>query len=79
LQVPHSFQDFLSSIIAKPSHIAEILSHSRRELVHQVWRLLLDDEFIEAYRHGIVLKCSDGIIRRIYPRIFTYSADYPEK
>jgi hypothetical protein len=40
---------------------------------------MLDEDFISAYRHGIVLKCADGIARRIFPRIFTYSADYPEK
>jgi hypothetical protein len=27
----------------------------------------------------MVIQCADGIERRIYPRIFTYSADYPEK
>jgi len=47
--------------------------------MHQVWRLLLDEEFVSAYHHGIVLKCVDGVFRRIYPRIFTYSADYKEK
>ncbi|KAF8145658.1 hypothetical protein K438DRAFT_2097389 [Mycena galopus ATCC 62051] len=47
--------------------------------MHQVWKLMLDDEFIEAYEHGIVVHCIDGIWRRVYPRIFTYSADYPEK
>jgi Plavaka transposase len=47
--------------------------------MHQVCRLLLDEEFMEAYRHGIVLRCADGILRRVFPRIFTYSADYPEK
>ena len=42
--------------------------------------ILLDDaEFIEIYKHGIVLECTDGIWRRFYPHIFTYSADYPEK
>jgi hypothetical protein len=30
-------------------------------------------------QHGIVIMCHDGIERRFYPRIFTYSADYPEK
>ncbi|RDB22554.1 hypothetical protein Hypma_009968 [Hypsizygus marmoreus] len=33
----------------------------------------------EAYHHGLVVTCLDGITRRFYPRIFTYSADYPEK
>ncbi|KAF8815986.1 hypothetical protein BYT27DRAFT_7185715 [Phlegmacium glaucopus] len=35
--------------------------------------------FIDAYEHGIVFKCADGVIRRIYPCFFTYAADYPEK
>lgn len=56
-----------------------LLTHCRRELMHQVWCLMLDKEFVEAYKHGIVLLCADGIYRRVYPRIFTYSADYPEK
>jgi hypothetical protein len=47
--------------------------------MHAVWRLLLDDDFVEAYQHGIALRCADGVIRRVYPRIFTYAADYPEK
>jgi hypothetical protein len=41
--------------------------------------VLLDDEFLEAWKHGIVITCCDGVKRRFYPRIFTYSADYPEK
>lgn len=47
--------------------------------MHAQWRILLDDEFVEAYEHGIVILCCDGILRRFYPRILTYSADYPEK
>lgn len=58
---------------------APTITHLKRELMHAVWELLLDNEFTQAYEHGIVLKCADGVIRRIYPRIFTYSADYPEK
>ncbi|KAJ3985139.1 hypothetical protein F5890DRAFT_1573070 [Lentinula detonsa] len=57
----------------------EIITHCNRELMHAVWRFLLDDEFVHAYRCGIVIKCFDGIERRVYPRFFTYSADYPEK
>jgi len=44
-----------------------------------IWKLLLDEDFIEAYKNGIVVNCFNRINRRIYPRIFTYSADYPEK
>lgn len=47
--------------------------------MHAVWALLLDEEFMHAYEHGIIIECPDGISRRFYPRIFTYSADYPEK
>jgi hypothetical protein len=47
--------------------------------MQKVWDLLLDEEFISAYRHGFIFTCLDGITRRFYPRILTYSADYPEK
>lgn len=55
------------------------ITHLKRELMHAIWLILLDDEFMEAYEHGIIVKCADGIIRRVFPRFFTYSADYPEK
>lgn len=53
--------------------------HCQRELVHAQWKCILDDEFMDVYTHGIVLLCPDGKTRRFYLRIFTYSADYPEK
>lgn len=55
------------------------MTHCHRELMHEQWRILLDDEFLDAWQHGIVMMCFDGILRRFYPRIFTYAADYPEK
>jgi hypothetical protein len=51
----------------------------KHELVHAIWSLLLTDDFINAYIFGIVVLCADGISRRLFPRFFTYSADYPEK
>jgi hypothetical protein len=57
----------------------ETLKHLKRELMHAIWELLLDPEFMHAYEHGIVIECADGILRRLFPRFFTYSADYPEK
>jgi hypothetical protein len=59
--------------------MAALHTHCRRDLFHTCWKHLLDTDFLEAYRHGIVLQCPDGILRRVFPRIFTYSADYPEK
>lgn len=47
--------------------------------MHAVWSFLLDDDFVHAYIHGMVIMCVDGIERRVFPRLFTYSADYPEK
>lgn len=47
--------------------------------MHAIYLLLLDEEFMHAYEHGLVMKFADGIYRRVFPRLFTYSADYPEK
>jgi hypothetical protein len=58
---------------------SEFMSHCRRELLHAQWGVLLDDELIHAYQHGIVIDCCDGLQRRFYPRFMTYSADYKEK
>jgi hypothetical protein len=78
--LPDHIQDFISTFHRKWStQKKDILTHCRRELMHAVWRILLDDEFVHAYKYGIVLKCFDGIERRMYPRVLTYSADYPEK
>ena len=56
-----------------------VLTHLRRELFQKVWMLLLDNNFTCAYEHGMQIAFPDGKERRVYPRIFTYSADYPEK
>lgn len=47
--------------------------------MQQIWHLLLDEEFVRAYVHGLLIKCGDGVTRRLFPRIPQYSADYPEK
>ncbi|TFK84680.1 hypothetical protein K466DRAFT_496118 [Polyporus arcularius HHB13444] len=49
------------------------------ELFQQIWKLLLDDDFVRACREGILITCGDGVVRRVFPRVFTYSADFPEK
>ncbi|THU80935.1 hypothetical protein K435DRAFT_694639 [Dendrothele bispora CBS 962.96] len=78
--LPDTFNDFASAFHRNwKTQKGDILTHCRRELMHAVWKLLLDDDFLHAYKYGVVVKCSDGIERRIYPRFFTYSADYPEK
>ncbi|KAJ7503573.1 hypothetical protein B0H11DRAFT_1710692 [Mycena galericulata] len=77
-KLPDDFHDFYTTLTGNgPS--ADVLAHCRRELMHAVWENILDDDFMQAYEHGIVLECHDGVSRRFYPRVFTYSADYPEK
>ncbi|KAI0083359.1 hypothetical protein BDY19DRAFT_857627, partial [Irpex rosettiformis] len=76
--LPSSFQDwYLRTYGVAPS--AEVLTHCKRELMQKIWELLLDEDFRHAYEHGMLIKFADSIIRRLFPRIFTYSADYPEK
>ncbi|KZT30276.1 hypothetical protein NEOLEDRAFT_1153539 [Neolentinus lepideus HHB14362 ss-1] len=62
-KLPDAFHDYFKSI-SGTSPTADVLTHCRREIMHA---------------HGIILKGEDGVTRRVYPRIFTYSADYPEK
>jgi len=79
-QLPDAFYDWASvNHINWKTQKKDILAHCRRELVHAVWRHILDSDFIHAMEYGIVIMGSDGVERRVYPRIFTYSADYPEK
>lgn len=78
IQLPDEIQDAYREEFGVPPP-AEYLTHLKRELMHAVWDLLLTVEFIHAYLHGVVIKCYDGVTRRIFPRFFTYSADYPEK
>ncbi|KAH9922415.1 uncharacterized protein B0H18DRAFT_935413 [Fomitopsis serialis] len=58
---------------------SDILRFCKQELIHAIWRLILDPEFMHAYEHGCLVKCGDGIWRRLFPRFFIYAADYPEK
>ncbi|KIO32590.1 hypothetical protein M407DRAFT_66420, partial [Tulasnella calospora MUT 4182] len=76
--LPDSFQDFVCEQRGFPAD-ARLKTHCRHELFHAVWRILLDKDFIKAYKHGILIKFPDGTVRRVYLRIITYSADYPEK
>jgi hypothetical protein len=78
-QLPDSFKDFTGTYTEGKGVGRECNTHCHRDLFQAQWKVLLDDEFLEAYEHGIVILCCDGMKRRFYPRVFTYSADYPEK
>ena len=54
-------------------------THLKRELMHAVWDMLLDDEFIKACDEGLEILCYDKILRDVFPWIYLYGADYPER
>ncbi|KAI0365931.1 hypothetical protein BV20DRAFT_953283 [Pilatotrama ljubarskyi] len=76
--LPDNFKDYYKEV-HRSTPSTDVLTFCKRELMQQIWLLLLDDEFLDAYENGILVTCGDGVVRRIFPRIFTYSADYPEK
>ncbi|KZS99358.1 uncharacterized protein LAESUDRAFT_668078, partial [Laetiporus sulphureus 93-53] len=55
------------------------LRFCKRELFHAIWLLALDLDFMHAYEHRMLIQCGDGVLQQMFPRVFTYSADYPEK
>ncbi|KIM78572.1 hypothetical protein PILCRDRAFT_11038 [Piloderma croceum F 1598] len=77
--LPNAFKDFATQNTGTRRPTGAFMTHCRREVLHAQWAILLDDEFREAYKHGIVIKCCDRIMRQFYPRILAYTADYPEK
>lgn len=78
VQLPDTLQDFYRKVYGTAA-TADILRFCKQELVHAIWLLLLDDDFVKAFVHGLLILCADAVWRRAYPRFFTYSADYPEK
>ncbi|KAJ3002922.1 hypothetical protein NUW54_g5587 [Trametes sanguinea] len=76
--LPDELQDSYREAFGQ-SPSTDTLRWCKSELMQQIWALLLDPEFLEAYQHGIVVECGDGVLRRLFPRFITYSADYPEK
>ncbi|KAG8700007.1 hypothetical protein FRC08_004982 [Ceratobasidium sp. 394] len=77
--LPDEVQEQITQLHGRKPPTDTLLTHLCRELMHEVWRALLDDDFVHAWKHGVVIQCADGVVRRVFPRILTYSADYPEK
>ncbi|KIL55287.1 hypothetical protein M378DRAFT_173752, partial [Amanita muscaria Koide BX008] len=72
------FQDFYKHVFGVPA-AADVITHCKRELMHLIWLLIIDDDFMHAYVHGFCHEFIDGVTRLVFPRFFTYAADYPEK
>ena len=77
-QLPDSFADAYMKEFGVPPP-PDVITHCRRELFHEVIKLILEGKFAEAYKHGILIMFPDGITHRVFPRFYSYSADYPEK
>ncbi|KAG6914461.1 hypothetical protein DXG01_017109 [Tephrocybe rancida] len=77
--LPDSFKDFASEYVGGNGPNKTFMAHCNREMFHAQWKIILDQEFMDAYHNGIAITCLDGLKRRFFPRIITYSADYPEK
>ncbi|KAF6742404.1 hypothetical protein DFP72DRAFT_1081941 [Ephemerocybe angulata] len=78
-ELPDTFQDQLRDRNKGKLPTDHLFGYCGREVFQKQWSILLDQELRDAMRDGIVLTCPDGVDRCFYPRILTYSADYPEK
>ncbi|KIK72931.1 hypothetical protein PAXRUDRAFT_796752 [Paxillus rubicundulus Ve08.2h10] len=47
-------------------------THCKCELMHTIWKLLLDEDFVKVYKYGILIKCTDGITKQVFPHFFTH-------
>ncbi|KZV89662.1 hypothetical protein EXIGLDRAFT_677825 [Exidia glandulosa HHB12029] len=78
-KLPDAVQDFIKSRTNGKAAKRALLTFCKRESIHKSWEILLDDEFLQAYEFGMIINCVDGVRRLCFPRILTYSADYPER
>ncbi|KAF8227180.1 hypothetical protein L208DRAFT_1298201 [Tricholoma matsutake] len=76
--LPDAFKAFATEHLGGKGLNGAFMAHCHREIYNAQWEIILDDEFLEAYEHGIVIMCCNGIWHCFYPHIFTYSADYKE-
>ena len=77
-QLPHDFQDKYHGHYGHASS-NDVYTHCKRELMHTIWKTLLNERFADAYNNGIVIQFFDGVTCHVFPRFFTYAANYPEK
>lgn len=78
-QLSDDFKDYVTGRTGGKVPPNGFMAHLNREVFHAQWEIILDDELLKAIIEGIKIQCSDGEWRRFFIRIFTYSADYPEK
>ncbi|KAJ3543473.1 hypothetical protein NMY22_g3125 [Coprinellus aureogranulatus] len=79
IKLPDHLDDHLKERNGGKLPTDALFAYCARQLFHKQWSVLLDSEFSRAVKDGIIHLCPDGKRRCFYPRILTYSADYPEK
>ncbi|KAG0703308.1 hypothetical protein DFH29DRAFT_998600 [Suillus ampliporus] len=57
LMLPDDLQEIYIDIFGEPTS-SSTYTHLKRELIHAIWELILDGKFMEAYKHGIVIRCN---------------------
>ncbi|KAG2147473.1 uncharacterized protein EDB93DRAFT_1085466, partial [Suillus bovinus] len=66
--LPDSVKDVLSNLFCiSKTGMATLHAHYHRELFHACWEILLDKDFLHVYCHGVILKCADGVLQRVFP------------
>ncbi|KAJ3510729.1 hypothetical protein NMY22_g15881 [Coprinellus aureogranulatus] len=79
MKVPDRLSDFLTQKNGGRRPTKALFKYCTRALFHKQWSILLSAELIDAMKNGIIHSCPDGKKRCFFPRILTYSCDYPEK
>ena len=57
VQLPDAIQDFIKTRQGGVAANQALLTYCKREAFHASWRILLDDEFLEAYEWAIEQEC----------------------
>ncbi|KAJ7588691.1 hypothetical protein C8J56DRAFT_785328, partial [Mycena floridula] len=76
--LPDNIQEAYLQIFGR-APTSDMLTFLKRDLFHATLNLLFTPEVVHAYRHGFEVVCADNVKRLLFPRFFTYSADYPER
>lgn len=57
----------------------ELMRFMRKELYQAVFELLANPDYVHAHFHGFEHTFWDSVVRLVFLRFMTHSADYPEK
>ncbi|KAL0057586.1 hypothetical protein AAF712_015767 [Marasmius tenuissimus] len=78
-KIPDSFKQTYKDLL-ECAVTDEVLRFVKREMIQLVWALILSDpNFVDVYLNGKLEQCADGVLRLLFPRLFTCSTDYVEK